>query len=435
MRLDSFWECQTADGGVIDLNIEQEVLIFDGEGNPVKLPLRSLILRRGPDLEKLMRELKFESSFKDPDFEIVLERMLERIPNNLDKRQGSIIYDALAPAAVELTEALIEREANRALSYASMSNGQWLDLRVAEHGITRMKATKALRAARFYADEDKSEAFLSAPIGGRYSVPNEYVNYIITADLGGGQYEMRCEEAGQIGNRADTGTLLLPVEYLPGLALVELGEILSPGEEEEDDNALYERFVRSITRPPFGGNRADYEEYFRTIEGIGSVKLFRADPEKGHVRAIILGADWEAPNFQLVDKAQTMVDPFLNHGEGIGMAPMAHIVHVEGAVAQRIDIEAKLVLIRGWSIGQVQQGVNEAIERYFLELRKHWADYVALDSPDYMDTVIRVAQLESEILEVEGIADIIGTKIDGLEANLTLSTETIPVVGNISIGV
>ena len=35
-------------------------------------------------------------------YEKIMERMLARIPNNLDKREGSVIWDALAPAAMEL---------------------------------------------------------------------------------------------------------------------------------------------------------------------------------------------------------------------------------------------------------------------------------------------------------------------------------------------
>ena len=41
------------------------------------------------------------------DYEDILQRMLDRVPDSIDKRQGSIIYDALAPAAAELTQAYI----------------------------------------------------------------------------------------------------------------------------------------------------------------------------------------------------------------------------------------------------------------------------------------------------------------------------------------
>ena len=40
--------------------------------------------------------------YEEVTYESILERMLEKVPDNMDKREGSIIYDALAPAAVEL---------------------------------------------------------------------------------------------------------------------------------------------------------------------------------------------------------------------------------------------------------------------------------------------------------------------------------------------
>ena len=40
--------------------------------------------------------------FEVMTYEQIMERMLVRVPNNLDKREGSVIWDALAPAAMEL---------------------------------------------------------------------------------------------------------------------------------------------------------------------------------------------------------------------------------------------------------------------------------------------------------------------------------------------
>ena len=46
--------------------------------------------------------------YENVTYEEILERMLSRVPNNMDKREGAIIYDALAPAAVELQLMYIE---------------------------------------------------------------------------------------------------------------------------------------------------------------------------------------------------------------------------------------------------------------------------------------------------------------------------------------
>ena len=43
-------------------------------------------------------------------FEFILDRMLDRVPDTVDKREGSIIYDALAPAAAELAKTYMELE-------------------------------------------------------------------------------------------------------------------------------------------------------------------------------------------------------------------------------------------------------------------------------------------------------------------------------------
>lgn len=40
--------------------------------------------------------------YEEVTYEEILERMLERVPDDMDKREGSLIYDALAPAAIEL---------------------------------------------------------------------------------------------------------------------------------------------------------------------------------------------------------------------------------------------------------------------------------------------------------------------------------------------
>ncbi|WP_252898271.1 hypothetical protein [Apilactobacillus ozensis] len=38
------------------------------------------------------------------DFDYYMDSMLDNVPDDLDKRQGSIIYDALAPAAQQQAE-------------------------------------------------------------------------------------------------------------------------------------------------------------------------------------------------------------------------------------------------------------------------------------------------------------------------------------------
>ena len=51
--------------------------------------------------------------FEDYTFENLIKRMLARAPKEIDKREGSVIYDALAPAAAELAQMYIDLDVIR----------------------------------------------------------------------------------------------------------------------------------------------------------------------------------------------------------------------------------------------------------------------------------------------------------------------------------
>ena len=59
-------------------------------------------------------------------FDVILERMMDRVPNNIDKREGSIIYDALAPAAVELAQMYIELDVILNETFADTASREYL---------------------------------------------------------------------------------------------------------------------------------------------------------------------------------------------------------------------------------------------------------------------------------------------------------------------
>ena len=48
--------------------------------------------------------------FEEMTYEKIMERMLSRVPDALDKREGAIIFDALAPAAFEMSILYTELE-------------------------------------------------------------------------------------------------------------------------------------------------------------------------------------------------------------------------------------------------------------------------------------------------------------------------------------
>ncbi len=338
--------------------------------------------------------------------------MMNKISNDLDKREGSIIYNALAPAAQEVAKMYSDMDYFLKCTFASPDMPpELLDLRVAEEGLRREKATYAIKKGYFYNEENE---LIDIPLNSRFSI--EDFNFIAVGKISTGLYKMQCETTGIEGNSI-TGPLI-PIEYIEGLSIATLGELIIPGEDEEDNYSLFNRYVEHLNEKPYGGNIADYKINTRAIEGVGTVKVFPIWNGGGTVKIIFLDSDYSVPTIELIDKVQTILDPVPNQGKGFGVAPVGHVVTVLGAKDIEITIETKLLLKRGLTIGQVQEDIEKVIKDYFLNLRKEW----------YEDdnTIVRISQIEARILNVEGVADLFNTKINGKEENLTLGTEEVP---------
>ena len=69
-------------------------------------------------------------------FEEIMERLLERVPDTFDKREGSVIWDALAPAAYELSLAYVEMLTLRKNTFAGTADREGLIECCKEIGIT-----------------------------------------------------------------------------------------------------------------------------------------------------------------------------------------------------------------------------------------------------------------------------------------------------------
>jgi uncharacterized phage protein gp47/JayE len=287
---------------------------------------------------------------------------------------------------------------------------EFLDLRVAEEGLKRGAATHAIKKGYLY---DQDNNLIDIPISSRFSIDD--FNFIAIEKISTGTYKMRCESIGIEGNFI-VGQLI-PIDYIEGLSTANLGEIIIPGQEIEDNESLFNRYIEHLNEKPFGGNIADYKINTRAIEGVGAVKIFPIWNGGGTVKIVFLDSSYNVPTKELIDLVQTTLDPASNNGKGLGIAPVGHVVTVKGAEDIEITIETKLVLRRDVTIGQVQGDIEGVIKDYLLSLRKQWSEEE--------NTIVRISQIEARILNVEGVADIHTTKVNGKEENLTLGLDEV----------
>ena len=352
-------------------------------------------------------------AYEDITYEVILQRMLDRVPNNMDKREGSIIFDALAPAAVELLLMYIELDTILKETFADTAQRDYLVRRAAERGIEPYEATYATLKGIF------TPSSLEIPIGSRFSC-NE-LNYVITSKIQDGEYQLQCETLGVDGN-ANFGDLI-PIDYIQGLETAKLTELLIPGEDEEDVESLRERYFASFETKPYGGNKKDYIQKTNAIAGVGSTKVTPIWQGGGTVLLTILNSEYSKASNALIKAVQEEIDP-TQDGTGMGIAPIGHIVTVQTVEEVPINVKATFGFDEGYSFNSLKSTIQNVISEYLLDLRKNWANQTS--------TVVRISQIETKILQIEGIIDIQNTKINGSTSNLTLTEYQVPIFGGVS---
>lgn len=344
-------------------------------------------------------------------YEVILDAMLDRVPDTVDKREGSIIYDALAPAAIELAQMYVELDVVLEETFADTASLDFLIRRCAERGIEQKMATYAVLKGVFNID---------VAIGERFN--KDDLNYIVAEQISTGVYKMACETPGEVGN-GQFGTLV-PINYIDGLTSAELTELLIPGEDDEDEEALRARYYATLNAVAFGGNQADYKEKVNAIDGVGGIKIYPAWNGGGTVKLVILNSAYQKPSSILVDTVQEEIDPLGLAGEGMGIAPIGHTVTVEGVTETVINIATTITFQSGYVLADILSYIEAMIDEYFIELSTTWEASTSL--------VVRLSQIEGRLIDINGILDIANTTLNGLEANVLLDANSIPKRGSFS---
>lgn len=375
-------------------------------------------------------------------YKYLMSQALSFVDDSLDKREGSIIYDALAPACYVLAGYYMQLYQVVKNSFAVTATGEWLDQRVKESGITRREATGAVKRADF--TDDAGQAAV-VRIGTRWSTVSSTnpITYRVTAQYEqndapvAGAYELTCETLGTIGQEY-TGPII-PVDFVKGVAAATMSTTLIPGRDTETDDELRERYFDQMSAKAFGGNISDYRNKTREIIGVGDLQIYPVWNGGGTVKLSIVDTAFHAASNEFVQEVQNLIDPVNAsgvQGDGLGIAPIDHKVTVVAPEEVPVNITASIVLQVPYEVGQVQPAVEQAIEAYMVELRHDWA------TPNEFNQYalsVYTSRITAAIVGVPGISNVTNVRLNGTAADITLQQtgqkQQIPVKGTVTLNV
>lgn len=244
----------------------------------------------------------------------IRQRMLDSLPADLDKAEGSYIWDSLSPAAIELALAATWAQEVLRRAFASTTFGSYLELRCEEHGLTRRAAVKAVGQVTFSGtagtviSQGTRVSTAADPVAGAAAM-----EFVTTATAGidaSGSVAVSIEavEAGALGNVVAGAITVLPMP-VPGVSAVTNTAPTSGGVEAEDDASLLARFLQKARNPSTGGNKADYARWALEVAGVGGVVVIPVENGAGTVGMYVLGTDKKPASQALVDDVQCYIAP------------------------------------------------------------------------------------------------------------------------------
>ena len=144
----------------------------------------------------------------DQTEENIMNRMLNKVPSDIDKSEGSFIWDAQAPVAFMLSEAALWTGLPRrgfvstvASDHPDIRSAE-LDLRTAEHGITRREAVASSGSVVFTGKPGTivpAKTYVATPAdegSGESSVEYVTTSGVTLSDLGTGTAPIRAVVPG-----------------------------------------------------------------------------------------------------------------------------------------------------------------------------------------------------------------------------------------------
>ncbi|MHB1167338.1 MAG: baseplate J/gp47 family protein [Carboxydocellales bacterium] len=315
---------------------------------------------------------------------LIKDRVVARIPDSWRKEPGDFIHDAVAATPLEVKELQINQDDILRNGFAQYAEGEYLDLRLSEVGLTRAAATPNKRTLHVTADAGvvvPKDYTASVVILDNDGNPLEYtvdavVNFVVTGTL---DVNITCATAGVAGN-VQNGSQFIFLPPIPGISAIVDGGTTTLGTDQETSEAAYDRYMFKVQNPDTGGNKNDYVRWAQGIAGVGKAKSIPKWNGNGTVKVVLVGADYKPAVAGTVSNVQAYLDPGVN-GLGEGKAPCGAQVTVMTATNVGITIVATVV----WAVGADPVAGKTAFEA---AVTKYLKDLVFTAAPSVVYTKI-----------------------------------------------
>ncbi len=340
--------------------------------------------------------------------------MLQKIDKSYQKSVGFPTFDITRAFAIALQPvySLIEAVAKK-LNVRNLTGEELTEYVRQRKNIIRKEATKAKGVLTVYGNGTVNKGDLFETEFGTQFIAVETV-VIVTS----GNVAIEAVVAGKSGN-VGAGSIVGIPKTLQGINSCSNENETVDGYEEEADDALLERYLEAVRKPPTSGNKYHYEQWAKEVNGVGDAKVFPLWNGDNTVKIVVINDDKQPANDALIAKVQEHIDPN-KAGKGEGEAPIGAYCTVVSATSKTIAISVKIKLLPGYELDNAKININSAITDYFKEIA-------------FKQNYVSYGKIANAINDSEGVEDYSDLKVNNGTANIPVEDTEVAISGVITI--
>lgn len=300
------------------------------------------------------------------DFYTLRKLMLDMAPDDVDKSEGSFMYDAVTPIALFVSEMMSQMKLVLEQSFIGTANGSNLDTLAAT--MPRIYRRPALSeklilrlspntdAIRYYILNNSSSLQFSNYSGEMFKLDTEQSDWL-ESDSANIYVRVYKDALGK--GSSVVGQAMEPSPAISGLEVCVIHSITSGGSDAEDDDHFRVRVWASMSSP-FLGSVADYQrkifsEFPLSENGFNVENCFiiPRGSRSGYICIIPAkkGDDGSAVHCEAgeLNSLRDYLDKRIDGigGYGMGVAPIGHVVKVRDFSEFRLHQRVTVVVARG----------------------------------------------------------------------------------------
>ena len=360
----------------------------------------------------------------DVDDDIIHARMLEALPNDIDKTEGGFAHDFTRPAALEKAEMIIAVNDAVQVFFPAWSYGGYLDKLAGSVGLSR----KAAQPAETYLEITGTEGTI-VPAGFIFATPKSgdiasiefaVVESTTISAEGKATVLVRCTETGLIGNVPENSITLMS-SPMKGVTTIRNPAAATGGIETEDDESLRARIEEreKNNEASFVGNDSDYKRWAKEVDGVGSVVVVPEWMGKGSgtVKLIVMDANGMPANDTIL---RAVYDHIISpDNRDYRLAPIGAILTVTTAEAVGLTFSATILLEEDAVIDDVVKAYRTNLLAYFEEAKA--------------ESCIRYTRVCSVLSETKGVLDYSNMLLNGATANIAITADDYPTIATVAL--